>query len=965
MAQLQKKSALPVERINWMAEFEKAGIHWEPAGSNEVKFKCPAHEDDSPSASMNTEKNLWCCHAASCSAKGDIIHLLALALEVERKTVIADLSTRYDLELVRTVNPETIEEYHQRIWDSGPLLNELYKRAVTDDDIRKRRLGWHQDRITIPILNEHHQVINVRKYMPGAPGHLKMKNIRGYSSTALYPIEQLGFDRIWVCGGELKAIVAARILNPLGIGAICVTAGEGSWEFKFNEKFKDKTVFVCMDVDQGGRDAAIVVAKNLAHTAATVYILDLPLDLDRYPKGDINDWVAAGASTEQFEELMGAAKPFYLEAVVDDEKEQEILDVSLVQSTSSKYIGFKLRTEAVIQAIDTTPYLLPKTVACSCTRDQDCCIDCPVRPAQPDDKGRVELRVRGTAQSIISMVESNKRALKEGTQEALRIPLACKVVKFVIRSHYNVYDVRLTPKLHETGTNDEHVVQAAFLVRDEGETLDVNTPHRFTGKLHAHPNSQQAVLVFDTVEQSEDNLSVFKPSVEDLKELLVFRPQEWTVPSLQEHLDFVFSDLEANVTRIFHRRDFHIALSLAYFSGLYFTFDSQKVNGWVNLLVLGDSSQGKTEASSRLIEHYGFGSRYDCKNATTAGLLGGAQEMSKRWFISWGVIPMNDRRLVVLEELKGASTEVIGALTDMRSSGIAQIVKIETRKAHARTRLIMISNPRSDRPLSTYNFGVEAVKELIGSLEDIRRFDLVSILSAQEIDPKELNLLSTLRPKVEHTFTAELCRRLLLWVWTRTSSEIEFEDDATTTLLQLSTELCKSFSESMPLCDRGTIRFKLARLSVALAAMTFSTGKGSPDTLLVRKCHVEFVYQFLKRTYSRPAFGYRDYSRAAEFSNTLLDEDIVRKQIKATKYPADLVRHLLHADSISLNDLSDWCEIDQDSAKTLLSLFVRKNALVRKGRAYYYKTPNFIDLLKDMRDSGLSNEPTGIEEDEF
>ena len=73
----------------------------------------------------------------------------------------------------------------------------------------------------------------------------------------------------------------------------------------------------------------------------------------------------------------------------------------------------------------------------------------------------------------------------------------------------------------------------------------------------------------------------------------------------------------------------------------------------------------------RLMDHYKLGARHECKNATSAGLLGGLQQLGSRWFVSWGIIPMHDKRLVVLEEIKGTPIEVLAKLTDMRSSGIA------------------------------------------------------------------------------------------------------------------------------------------------------------------------------------------------------------------------------------------------------------------------------------------------------
>jgi hypothetical protein len=951
-----------IEAINALAELERIGVGWEQAGEGEIRVCCPVHEDETPSVNLNVEKNLWKCHAASCGAKGDIVSFLAYSLECERGTAIADLSERYDLGLVKTISPDRVEQWHSKIGKVEVLRKELYDRGLDDQDIRRYRLGVDQGRITIPIPDEGGRYVNVRKYLPGAPGPKKMQNTRGYTGTALYPVKQLEFDQVVICGGEVKAIATARRLNPHGIGALCVTAGEGSWEPSFTPKFRGKHVYVMMDIDAGGRVAARKVAAQVCWEAGSVRIVQLPLDSDKHPKGDVNDWIAEGGTDEDLVKIVVEESQRYIHETAEDEElaDREVHDVSLAESTKADMVGRRIRVEAVVAAMDTTPYLVPRTVGVSCTRDQPNCTYCPVKPLDPDEAtGKTELTIKGTSMGLLELVNSPTRHQREATRSALRIP-PCKVASFTVRDHYNVTDARLNPQIHHSGDNTDHVVQAGYVVSPDRRAVELNQEYRLQGRVFPHPRNQQAVLLLDTVEQSADSLTSFTPDPEDLGPLIDFRPKEWTTAGVQEALDRRYDDLEANVTRIFQRRDLHLAVDLVYHSVLYFTFDGRQQNGWSNTLILGDSSQGKSETMNRLMEHYGVGVRFDCKNATVAGLLGGVQDMgNKRQFISWGVITNNDRKLVALEEIKGTSTEVLGALTDMRSSGIAELVKIERRKAHARTRLVMISNPRSARPVSAYNYGCETIGELIGAMEDVRRFDFACVMSADEIDPGTINRLSTERPDLDHSYTTALCRLLVLWAWTRDVTEVAFEEGAESEVLQWSNKMCSSFTEHLPLVDRGTMRFKLARLSIALAALTFSTMPKDPSTILVRKCHVEYVAEWLIRLYSSPVFGYSDFTSAQTFATTIIDADVVKRSILATKHPSDLVNHLLHQQDIQLIDFQDWCDMDRDLAQKLLSMMVRKHALVRDNRVYK-KTAEFISLLKKMQADGI---PKGVSSD--
>ena len=368
----------------------------------------------------------------------------------------------------------------------------------------------------------------------------------------------------------------------------------------------------------------------------------------------------------------------------------------------------------------------------------------------------------------------------------------------------------------------------------------------------------------------------------------------------------------------------------------------------------------------RMMEHYQLGEKVDCKNASVAGLLGGCEQIGGRWFVMWGVIPTHDKRLVVLEELKGASVELIARLTDMRSSGVAEIPKIEKRRTHARTRLIALSNPRSDMPLAAYTYGVEAVKELIGSLEDVRRFDAALLVSSGEIDPAELNVLQRARPRVEHRYTSELCRRCVLWAWTRTAKQVTFTDEATELALQSATELCDEFSEAIPLLDRGSARLKIARLAASLAARVFSCAEHDSLMLVVRDCHVRYVADMLRTTYSSPTSGYRDFSDTVRDQMRIGTPDVIKAAVLQTPYPTDFVNHMLGAGDVELRDVCDWCAWDREDALRLLSFLVRKRALVRVGRNYR-KSPGFIALLRGMRGSAelRAAERPGYVEDKF
>ena len=942
-------TVIKLDGINVLAELERIGWHYDPAGESEIRVLCPAHEDSNPSVGLNTENKLWKCH--SCGAKGDFITFLAHALKVERGTIVVDLAKRYDcLEDVKAINPSTVEKFHTEIWKAGPLLKELRDRGITDDMIRYARLGFHNGRITIPVYDAQGRIVNIRRYLPGAPTREKMQNTKGYGAARLYQIDQLKkYDQVWLCGGEMKALAVGGLLRDKGIGAFCVAAGEGAWNVLWNDLLKGKNVYICMDVDNAGRAAARNIAQQIYDSCENVKIIRLPLDTAKYPKGDVNDYIGREkASPDDLIKLMNEARDYEPPVLRPGDIKLETKHVGLEKATHASNIGRLIIFEGVVSAMDTTPFLVPRKVGVSCDRKQPNCHQCPVKLLEIDeDTGLADMEIAGTSAGILDIVNQTKKALHDGIRDSLGIP-TCKSVEFITRTHYNVVDLRLVPQLSIGNDGSKNVVQAALCV---GQEVELNTCYEFTGVVYPNPKTQQAVILINQAVEVDDNLTSFDPSDEQLEELKLFQAADGEV---ERRLTDIYDDLAANVTRIFERQSLHLVYDLAFHSPLVFNFDGKMVSGWVNALITGDSSQGKSEASTRLMEHYGLGERVECKNATVAGLLGGLQMMGNRWFVSWGVIPTHDRRIVFLEEIKGASTEVLGKLTDMRSSGIAEIPKIERRRAHARTRLVMISNPRSSRTMSSFNFGIEAIHELIGSLEDIRRFDISLIVSSDQVDPGMINLRSNERRQSAHKYTSDLSRRLILWAWTRRVDQVIFTDDAVNAILQSSIRLCGKFTETLPLIDRGTIRHKLARLSAALAARVFSCSDDMMK-IVVKKEHVDVIVNFIDVTYSDRSFGYKDFTDAQTASTRLMDPETVSRRLRGTKYPADLVRQLLHRDDISRDDLCDWCDVSRDDAQTIISFLVRKHALYR-DRLSYKKTGEFIVLLKEMDRRGVQQE---------
>lgn len=929
-----------------LPELERVGIKFEFLPNDWVRVLCPFHDDTTPSCDINTSTKMFKCH--SCRKTGDLVTFIARVSKTERWSVIADFAARYGDVNDRIVDPQLIETWHQRIWQAEPLLIQLRKRGVTDEMIRRYRLGETGGRIQIPVKNSSGLYVNVVGYSPGAPTQ-KFIHMRGRGRIPrLYPYEQLKYEKIMLCGGFMKAIVAAAQLNPVGIGAVTAASGETNWDPSLNMAFKDKEVIVCLDIDEAGQTAAEERCKNLLPFALKIFRLDLPLDWRDFPKGDINDFVATGGDLVPLVQSLSEWRPAQIAA----RKDEPIMELDINDAFSARYSGRRVKVKAMVAAVGNQPYHLPSEIRARCDRKQESCGTCPVFSMERDPL----IEIPPESPVLLAMMDENVDHQARRLKEALLIP-ECPSVKFEVEKYGDVEDSQLCPDLSISSETPDSVYVAAAGINTR---FELNETYYLTGRFVPHPRTQSAHFVVSQAEPAVDALTSFKLEAPEMLEC--FQPRDWSLEQLEAKLEDIYTDLENEVTQIFQRRQLHLAIDLAYHSCMLIPYGDIPVKGWVETLIVSDTSQGKSTAVERMRNHYGLGETVTCKNATTAGLIGGAAQFdgSRKWFIKWGVFPTHDRRLVILEELKGMHHEVFSKLTDMRSSGIADIPKIERRRAHARTRLIALTNTRRGKDVAAYGYGIDCIRELIPNLEDIRRFDLALVLSKEEVDVRELHQRE--RVKVRNPrYTSEACRQLVLWAWTRSPGQVKVAKEVAEVLTQETLKLCDKYSDDMPLLDRGSARQKLARLATALACRTFSTDEDY-ENVHVRESHVKYVSNFIDACYSTKAHGYHEFSKRRLAKTDVIDPNKVMRAILASPFPRQLATRLLEATEIDRQDVCDWCGWDSQLAQTFMSVLTRNSCIERDGKMYK-KTASFVRLLQEKLNNGAFKVPDHVEDE--
>jgi hypothetical protein len=524
---------------------------------------------------------------------------------------------------------------------------------------------------------------------------------------------------------------------------------------------------------------------------------------------------------------------------------------------------------------------------------------------------------------------------------------------------YAIEELIVTPSVEHRGEGAEPPIQRRVYSVGTHDTQS-NRLVRLVGTQAPHPDNQQMIIHAWHNEPIASDIDTFTMTPTILKNLQRFKPDEGQTP-LEKCKD-IADDLAANVTHIYGRPLLHVGYDLVWHSANSFIFNDSLVNkGWLECLVLGDTRTGKSETANHLIKHYKSGVLRPLEGASFAGLVGGAEQAGQStWMVKWGLIPLNDRRLVVLDEMSGLfaaqgaySKGIIEEMSSIRSEGKAMISKMGNNETSARTRLIWVSNPLDPTPLSqSYGGCINALRDLVRSPEDIARFDFVMAAAQDDVDTKVIN--STTHRRVRHQYTTTACSQLVMWAWSRTADQVQFSAGVEELVIKKALEMGARYVEDPPLIQRANVRLKIARLAVAIAARTFSTDR-TGEKIIVQKRHVTSAARFLDEAYAQPAMGYGDHSDRIKRQEAKAEESIqaAREYLSQTPYkPAVEVLAQLGGSPFKHHDFVEMGGYDEEEARLIVAALTKWNMLKSHGRYHQKKaTPQLLRLVKELEEA--------------
>jgi MCM P-loop domain len=947
--------------------FKEWFVGGESPDTGEQRAYCPMCEDPAtsktPSASFNPDKGLWNCTKSDHG--GSTLRLAAWLKDSKGWNLTSALMRARNNDPSWTKRKEAGQakagkrttplptEQEITAWNSrllkSPRILEAFrtKRGIDNETIDDYMLGWNGTRYTIPIYDIDGELVNVRQYkIDPRAGEAKMLNVGGHGDACIYGVDEIAdFGKIIITEGEMDCLLLRQYLREGEVNDYCVistTAGAGVFPLAWGPLFSGKDVWVCYDADSQGRVGARKTSKVLEHFADNVYIINIP----EHPKlkgTDVTDYLyGQGFGIEEFLTLMKEAAPsseIVVEPLQTSGKKMSLRDTLLPESRDGV-----IEVEASVIGKRTEPFSPPKTINATCDVSKGAvCLVCPLSTSF--GKATVELRVDD--ERLMKFVEVSDTRYSTLLREVIGARCSDRV-EFEVPKHYNLQNLVVQASVDDRtdGKTQTPLIRPLFAL---GETISgVNEKIRVVGRNVRDPRDNSVRFLSWINDKMDVDIDQFKLTPYIRSQLEIFQPDNDQMP-LQKCLE-IAHDLADNVTQIYGRDILHVAYDLTFHSVLAFKVGNLEVDkGWIEMMVVGDTRTGKSKIANRLTRHYCSGRVFSCEGASFAGIVGGNQRVDNQWFLTWGIVPLNDRRLVVLDEVTGmAEKNIIEQMSSIRSEGVAQITKIADGQTSARTRLIWITNPKEGTLREGDSAGISALQDIVKLEEDQSRFDYVCAARRNDVD-QDIILDPNKRAK-SPKYSSEACELLVKWVWSLTRKDVLITATASRLSFREAKRLGSEYIPSPPLIQIENVREKILRIACALAARTFSCDENGK--LLVMREHIVDAVKFLDTIYGDEAMGYK-------FKSAVAIEAREKAEKRKGVVKAWLLEHeetVLHAlkvlhSSRTFRPQRDFHEIgtmDELDAKAATNVLINENMIVNKGKGDYAMTEALREVLKEI-----------------
>lgn len=843
---------------------------------DEVKVLCPFHSDTHPSASINTNDSLFYCHV--CQWGGNEEQFVAKLNNISRKNASKLLSTFEE-------RPDKWEETYQvDLWADAEFLANVRELGLTNQTIEELQLGLIETNgrklLAFPVFYNK-ILVDIRRYnLLKHQGIPKMMGNKDVPNGNVIPYDL--WDRTmptYVFEGEKDMAIAREI----GLNAITLTGGAGAVPNELTlPSFKGVELILCYDNDEAGRKGMAHLYAELDGIASSIRYINIG-DVVKEEKEDFYDYITKyngnvfdflSLPTHKFEPAMKA-------------QARILPNVPIVKALSENIIRVKLNSEVTVASEYADTYALPTVVRFKKLQESG---------------GRKEKMQKGETKTwyldennpdqLLQLIEADAKTqnVVNNIRGFVGIPREEEFVDFQASEFQSVYKCSVIDK-----TVNGSSISLDLYTFDK---LTVGGQYAIEFTIYNHPTKHQKLVGICTKFTEIGSNADYKVDVTLLKQLQ-------TEGTIEEKLEKLYQSARHHISK-------HLNFNLWLMSDLVFNsileFDyGERISGALDVFILGDTTAGKTETTTKMTELYSFGHFLSLKTSTTIGLIGGSNKVEGSWCNTIGAIPRQHKRLVVLEEFSGAKPDFIKTMTDIRTSKRLRLARASGElEVPCHLRMLTLSNPVNDesgapRFLSTFPNGVIPIMELIKSAEDVARYD--AFLLVPKVEKRHNPWKQTLKGE---PIPKEVYEHKSIWVTTRKPENVLYAEDVESYIWEQGEALNKLFECNFPVFGTTTSK-KLARLCVALASLVLSTTTDY-ENVVVTKEVVDYMVSYLKTIYTMDAFRLDAYKEEYDSYNEYKDEDIKALELM---YPAN---------SILFDFLSKQSRTTRSNLKTISGL---------------------------------------------
>lgn len=852
-------------------------------------FLCPLCGDKSGSASFTHQLYLK-CH--QCATKADVFDWLAKHTGKKAWELCKELAARLNVDLPAAKRPAksqrgmparmteaVLQAAIHDLWDHAdaePARSILADRELDDQVILSElEVGWIKGWIVFASRDEKGNLFDrYRAWNPGNPKLRWMWFGQGSGGPGIWPCKPAEKEsRVMLLEGEsdvLTAIVRLR-LHEQGWHVCTWTAGATSCPQPKDvpRSLHGKPVYIGYDNDvfQGpdyadyyvetkpGKDpnhARLALEQRLrnllqkvgplfASLGCAVTVMQCPVEPRSKFGGDFRDWVNGGGRN------LSDWKCYPLDELPDYGK--QILDLPFHEVFGVLHKPIRTRTQ--VEAIARDDVTLSNLFRMECEMGQHpACAGCPGARLFPD--GMIDM-------------QGYQRELAVGLEQQ---NVSEKIIKDVIQKPRGCPRVEVVP-VDVTNGSEWKGMQPGKVDDSTQRILHVfsSEPPSLSGEMEiegvAYPNARGNGVVFlaEKVRHLDKAEVDLAPVMQELlQECPAFSDR---LEDIDAFFDRRARDLSFHVTKIYGRRDIHIAHDLLMHSVHRAVLYGANQRAWLDICVFGDTRTGKSLTFRRMMDFHGMGIAHTAvSNISRAGLLMGA---GKDGLCKPGLMPRCNKKAMLLDEFhflvqNNVNEHPMSWMQSARDDGIASGVKIYgNRDLPAAVRLVTVANWMNNKR-RVYQFDCEHLGALYGAPETLARLDFALTINDKPSQP-------TL-DQVPQFWTKERTRTLILRAWSQEPSQILIDDDAA----DLARQLCKDWqdqfdSEQLPLFTSEEKPHSILRIAIAVANSVFSHPKNDAYSVHVRKVHVQWAANWLVHTWKLS--GYDLYSQKRRESQNI------------------------------------------------------------------------------------------------